>query len=114
MSGPATAPPTASPTGTPTGSLGEALAAWAATSPDNVDVAAVISRIADVGAQLAERLSRNAMLVDFAAPEPEPTANASGDDQKPLDVEAEEMFLSGLAGSPTAASARRRPRTRSR
>jgi fructose-1,6-bisphosphatase I len=83
--------------------LGDSLAAWAAKDPANVDVAAVLSRLAAIGAQLTDRLAHNAMMVDPAAPRSAIGSNASGDDQKPLDVEAEEMFVAGLAGSPTAA-----------
>ncbi|MEZ5098186.1 MAG: class 1 fructose-bisphosphatase [Nocardioides sp.] len=83
--------------------LADALAAWAGADPNRGDVSEVIARLAAVGAELTQVLAANALAVAEAAPAAPAAANASGDDQKPLDVQAEEMFLTGLTGSPVAA-----------
>jgi fructose-1,6-bisphosphatase I len=84
-------------------SLQDALADWAGQSPQNADVAAVIGRLADVAARLAEVVAARGVTDVDREPAAPLETNPSGDDQKPLDVEAERMFVAGLAGTPTAA-----------
>lgn len=75
------------------------LAEWRSGDPARQSVADVVAALAETGGRLASIVAASA-LAGAAA---DGTRNASGDEQKPLDLHAEAMFVDGLAGLDVAA-----------
>ncbi|HTY73804.1 MAG TPA: class 1 fructose-bisphosphatase [Actinomycetes bacterium] len=80
--------------------LGSVLSGWSAGHPDARAVADVVSALAGAGADLAEIVAAGP-LTDLAPTGG--TSNASGDEQKPLDLLAEAHLVAALRGLDVAA-----------
>lgn len=76
--------------------LDAALTRWSAGSTERVTVARTISAVAAAGVGLSRIITRNP-LISHPQEALDSGTNASGDDQKPLDVQAETLFVSALA-----------------
>ncbi len=105
---------TAAPAPTaPAPHLATILAAWRGDANDRRAVADVVIAVAETGARLAGVIATSAVetgrvgagRVDGgrAGSSATPVTNASGDEQKPLDLVAEAMFVDALAGCDVAA-----------
>jgi fructose-1,6-bisphosphatase I len=82
----------------PSDTLDAVLTRWSSGSTERVTVAKAISAVASAGVGLSRIIARNPLAAGGAATDtPDAGTNASGDDQKPLDVEAEVLFVSALA-----------------
>ncbi len=75
--------------------LAAALAAWRAANPSATPVADIVERMAATGIRLARLIAGSPL---HGGAERSSRTNASGDDQKQLDVLAEEIFVAALAG----------------
>ncbi|MDA3022258.1 MAG: class 1 fructose-bisphosphatase [Actinomycetota bacterium] len=80
--------------------LATALANWCGSDPMRSAIAAVINQFAETGTQVAELIAASPLNQTQA---PRGPINASGDEQKALDVQAEELFISALATCQVAA-----------
>jgi fructose-1,6-bisphosphatase I len=81
----------------PSDTLDAVLTRWSAETPERASVAGVISAVAAAGVSLSRIIARNPLVSGESAREDLGSGtNASGDDQKPLDVEAEALFVSAL------------------
>lgn len=90
-------------------SLTSALGRWSADSADKRRLAAVIHAIAEAGIRLSGAVAVAPLEASLTkasqatAADGENTRNASGDEQKPLDLYAEKMVVDALAGLDIAA-----------
>ena len=76
-----------------------ALADWRSAHPAEAAVADIVERMAATGARVARLISGSPL---HGGAERSSRTNASGDDQKQLDVLAEEIFVAALAGTGVA------------
>lgn len=83
--------------------LTSALDRWSAEHPDQAQVAQVVRAITEAGTRLAGLIAASPLVAGRPEPVREQAMNASGDLQKPLDVEAEALFIAALSGCDVAA-----------
>jgi len=79
--------------------LDEVLAGWAGADDGRAAVAATISALADAGRQIAGLVARGAIDGGLAAVR---RSSDTGDDQKELDVRANEIIIAALERAPVA------------
>jgi fructose-1,6-bisphosphatase I len=80
--------------------LEAALESWAGSDPDRATVAETVVAIAAAGRRIAALVRRGAIEGGLAAVT---RASATGDDQKALDIAANDLILEALAAAPVAA-----------
>jgi fructose-1,6-bisphosphatase I len=90
--------PDAQPPQTTTPALTSILDCWSDDHPGQESLVDVVRVIAEVGARLATIVALGPLQTAHEEGSPGSRTNASGDVQKPLDVQAEELFLAALAG----------------
>jgi fructose-1,6-bisphosphatase I len=78
--------------------LASVLDCWIDDHPGQESLVDVVRVITEVGARLATIVAVGPLEAAHAKGSPGSSTNASGDVQKPLDVQAEELFLVALAG----------------
>ena len=79
--------------------LEDVLGDWARAAPDRGPVAETVIALADAGRRIAALVGRGPLAGRLGAVR---RASDTGDDQKELDVRAEAILLSALAGAPVA------------
>jgi fructose-1,6-bisphosphatase I len=76
--------------------LPEALAAWAGSQPERLEVADTVRRLAMAGVELAAEVARGALAHPASPASDAAGRNPSGDAQQPLDLAAEALFVRAL------------------
>ncbi len=82
--------------------LNEYLEGMAGADPERVDIAATIGALSAAALRLSELIARGPLAGALAAVVGD---NAAGDDQKELDVRANQLFLDALRNAPVAVAA---------